>query len=307
LLAAAVALIFWAQRMLNLDLDGRYADVLEVALYNGALAGLSQDGDTYFYDNPLESDGSHQRWPWHPCPCWTMNVSRLIASVAGYFYSTSEDELVVHLYGGTDATLKVGRRTVRLSECSDYPWFGAISITLDPTEPSEFALKLRIPGWAKGATAKVNGDSIDLDAGITKGYFEIRRVWRKGDRVELDFPMVAERLFAHPNVRADVGRVALRRGSLVYCLEQVDNPGGKVQLLRLPSESNLSVEPRDDLFNGIVTLKAVGRVVETDDWQHDLYRRIQPKTMPALLVFMPYYLWNNRGSNPMQVWIAELR
>lgn len=302
---AAVALVFWAQRMLNLDLDGRYADALEVALYNGALAGLSWDGETYFYDNPLESDGSHGRWAWHSCPCCTMNVSRLIASVAGYFYSTAEDELVVHLYGGADATLEVGSRSVRLGERSDYPWSGAIDITLDPTEPGEFALKLRIPGWSRGATAKVNGENVAVDAGTTNGYLEIRRVWRKGDRVELDLQMVAERLFAHPNVRADVGRVALRRGPLVYCLEQIDNPGGDVPFLRLPSESDLSAEHHDDLFNGIVTLKAAGRVVETDDWQHDLYRRVRPKTMPAHLAFVPYYLWNNRGPNRMQVWIAE--
>ena len=151
---ASVAFIFWAQRMLNLDLDGRYADLMEHALYNNAMAGLARDGTHYFYENKLESDGSHQRWPWHPCPCCTMNVARLVASVAGYFYSVGADSIAVNLYGGNTATLEMGGRKVTLTEASNYPWSGKISVTVDPEGQGAFALKLRVPGWAQGATAR---------------------------------------------------------------------------------------------------------------------------------------------------------
>ncbi|MEO6300229.1 MAG: beta-L-arabinofuranosidase domain-containing protein, partial [Paracoccaceae bacterium] len=154
---ASVAMVFWAARMLNLDLDGQYADILEQALYNTSLAGLSRDGTQYFYDNKLESDGSHRRWDWHPCPCCTMNVARLVASVAGYFYSAADTEVAVHLYGGATTTLPVAGGSVTLTETSNYPWSGDVSLILHPEGTRDFTLALRIPGWAKGATANVNG------------------------------------------------------------------------------------------------------------------------------------------------------
>ena len=221
---ASVALIFWAQRMLNLDCDGEYADVMELALYNGALAGLSREGTHYFYENKLESDGSHKRWEWHPCPCCTMNVSRLVASIGGYFYSTGDDVIAVHLYGGNSATLSVGSRKVTVRQTADYPWSGRIKLTVEPETPAEFTLKLRIPGWARGETLMVNGKPVD-GARRDRGYVEIRRQWSKGDTVDLDLPMPAERVYAHPDVRMDAGRVCLKRGPLIYCVEQADNAG----------------------------------------------------------------------------------
>jgi DUF1680 family protein len=149
---ASVAMVFWAARMLNLDLDSQYADILELALYNTSLAGLSRDGTQYFYDNKLESDGTHKRWDWHPCPCCTMNVARLVASIAGYFYSVADTEIAVHLYGGAKTTLPVAGGMVTLTETSDYPWSGAIAIAVDPDGAKDFTLSLRIPAWAKGAS-----------------------------------------------------------------------------------------------------------------------------------------------------------
>lgn len=302
---ASVAMVLWAQRMLNIDLDGQYADVLELALYNNSLAGLSRDGEHYFYDNKLESDGSHKRWEWHPCPCCTMNVARLVASVAGYFYSTSDDSLAVHLYGGNEAQLSVGGQAVTVTESSSYPWSGAISLDIAPEAPAEFAVKLRIPGWAKGATAKVNGETIDVASGTVNGYLSVSRTWQQGDKIELDLPMPAERVYAHPEVRADFGRVALQRGPLVYCVEQVDNPQTPVGRLKLPRTGAVIAAPRDDLFDGIVTLVADGSAVRTDDWNKDLYRNAPPAEKAAVITAVPYYIWCNRGSNPMQVWIAE--
>lgn len=300
---ASVALIFWARRMLNLDLDGTYADVMELALYNGALSGLSRDGTTYFYANPLESDGSHQRWKWHPCPCCTMNVSRLIASVGGYFYSTGEDVVAVHLYGGNTARLAVGGTAVAVRQETDYPWKGAVRIAVDPEAPKTFALKLRVPSWARSATLTVNGKPVGA-AKRDRGYVEIRREWKAGDSVVLDLPMPAERIYANPRVKMDVGRVALRRGPLVYCLEQVDSPEAPVGLLTLPHDAAIESRERSDLFGGIVTAVAEGALSDVADWD-GLYRERPPAHRPARLTALPYYLWNNRGPNPMTVWIPE--
>ena len=299
---ASVAMVFWAARMLNLDLDSQYADILELALYNTALAGLSQEGTTYFYDNKLESDGSHQRWDWHPCPCCTMNVARLVASVAGYFYSVAETEVAVHLYGGAATTLQVAGTAVTLTETSNYPWSGDIAIAVAPATPTTFTLSLRIPAWAKGATARVNGT--DLTMTTDRGYLKITRRWTKGDKVDLTLPMPAERLYAHPDVRQDVGRVALRRGPLIYCVEGQDI-AAPVNRLRLPASAALTAVWRGDLLGGITTITAPAQLARTDSWGPGLYRTTPAAEQPSPLTAVPYYIWANRGPNPMQVWLQE--
>jgi uncharacterized protein len=302
---ASVALIFWAQRMLHLDLDGKYADMLELALYNNALGGLSRDGQHYFYSNPLDSDGRHRRWVWHTCPCCTMNASRLIASVAGYFVSSSDDAIAFHLYGGisTEVTLKSGK--VGLKEVSTYPWSGDVRIEVAPETPAEFSLKLRIPGWTYGAKAWVNDQPVDVAANTNSGYLGIARRWQKGDSVRLELPMPAERVYAHPAVRADAGRVALKRGPLVYCVEEVDNPGGPAQRLRLPRKSELKTVQRSDLFDSTVTLTAEGRRVTDAGWEGKLYRPEPPIEEAVRITAVPFYLRDNRGEGSMTVWIAE--
>jgi DUF1680 family protein len=301
---ASVALIFWAKRMLNLDLNGRYADVLEQALYNGALSGLSRDGEHYFYENPLESDGKHTRWAWHTCPCCTMNVSRLVASVGGYFYSTGKDVLAVHLYGGNSATVDVGGRKVKVKETSTYPWSGKINFVINPEVASEFMVKLRIPGWVRKATARINGVAIDVPGNLQEGYLAIRRTWKPGDAIDLELPMPVERVYAHPAVKADIGRTALKRGPLVYCAEQVDNPAVPVDRIRLPRRAKLDTRERADLFDGIVTVTAEG-MAAADDWKDSLYRREPAATTPQSWTAVPYYLWNNREPGKMLVWIPE--
>jgi DUF1680 family protein len=299
---ASVALVFWAQRMLHLDGDGRYADVLEAALYNGALSGLSRDGVHYFYQNPLASDGSHARWRWHPCPCCPMNVARLVASVGGYFYSTGSDAVAIHLYGDSTASLSVGGRKVRIVQRSDYPWDGRVRIAVEPEEPLRFALKLRIPGWARGATLAVDGQARAADS-PTNGYVQLDRTWIPGDEVELELPMPVQRLHAHPLVQADVGRVSLRRGPLVYCVEQADHLREPVGLLRLPGGAGMKIERRDDLFGGIVTVVADVEAATADPAVDPLYTTDPATTRPARLTAVPYYLWNNRGANAMCVWL----
>jgi DUF1680 family protein len=300
---ASVALIFWAQRMLHLDLDGDYADVLERALFNGALSGLSREGTYYFYSNPLESRGQHKRWAWHICPCCTMNVARLVASVGGYFLSTGAGGVAFHLYGGLEANVAIDGTKVALRETSDYPWSGEIRIEVDPEAPAAFDLKLRVPGWAKGAKATVNAEQVPL--AIKSGYATIRRRWSKGDIVTLALPMTPERLYAHPNVRMDVGRVALRRGPFIYCIEEADNPGSPVQQLELPRSAPIEATWRKDLFDGAMTLTAPAKRLVSGDAEGALYSPTPPAAKDDTLTAIPYYLWANRKPGSMEVWIAE--
>ncbi|MBS3849514.1 glycoside hydrolase family 127 protein [Devosia sp. BSSL-BM10] len=302
---ASVALIFWAQRMLHLDLDGKYADILELAMFNGALSGLSRDGEQYFYANPLESDGTPTRWDWHTCPCCTMNVSRLVASVGGYFLSTAQDGVAFHLYGGIDTEVEIAGTMVALREISTYPWSGDIRIEVDPKVPTTFDLKLRIPGWCEGAKVSVNGNAVDVSAAVD-GYLTINRDWFEGDVVTMELPMPPVRLYAHPGVIMDAGRIALKRGPLVYCVEEADNPGGRVQRLKLPRDAQLKTEKRADLFDGVVTLKADALAIKEGDWQA-LYRTDPPQDEKATLTALPYYLWANRGQGSMVVWVPEVQ
>ncbi|WP_027040361.1 glycoside hydrolase family 127 protein [Mesorhizobium ciceri] len=302
---ASVALIFWAHRMLHFDLDGRYADVMERALFNGALTGLSRDGRHYFYTNPLDSDGRHSRWAWHTCPCCTMNLSRLIASVGGYFVSASEDAIAFHLYGGISTNIQLAGANVFLRETSAYPLFGSIRIEVSPDAPAEFTVKLRIPGWAHEAKASVGEHVIDVTACTRNGYLSISRLWSPGDMIALELPMSPERIYAHPLVKQDIGRVALKRGPLVYCVEEVDNPGARVQQLKLPREAKIETVERGDLFDGVVTLTTSAQRVEDQAWGDGLYRSAPPIASDCQLTALPYYLWNNRAKGSMQVWLLE--
>ena len=232
-----------------------------------------------------------------------MNASRLVASVGGYFVSTSDDAIAFHLYGGISTTVAVAGGKVALREISTYPWSGDIRIEVDPETPAEFTLKLRIPGWARGATASVNGEAVA--ATTTSGYLAITRRWQPGDIVALDLPMPPERIYAHPAVRGCRAR-ALKRGPLVYCVEEADNPGGPVQRLQLPRTRELAIERRADLFDGIVTLTADAQRVDDADWDDTLYRPAPPAEVPTRLIALPYYLWNNRGKGSMMVWLPEI-
>jgi DUF1680 family protein len=232
-----------------------------------------------------------------------MNVSRLVASVGGYFYSTGDDVLAVHLYGGSSARVSVGGREVAVKEVSNYPWSGDVRIGIDPRTPAEFRVMLRIPGWVRGARVRVNGTNVDVDANMARGYLSIRRTWKAGDQIEMELPMPVERVYANPHVRMDVGRAALMRGPLVYCAEAADNTVA-VERLRLPRTANVTARQRPDLFGGIVTLETEGTAVD-DAWRDDLYRNAPPKAEPATWTAIPYFLWNNRGPGAMAVWVPE--
>ncbi|MGO4354879.1 glycoside hydrolase family 127 protein [Rhizobium sp. RAF36] len=298
---ASVGLVFWANRMLGRGPNRRYADIMEQALYNGAMAGLSLDGKTFFYENPLESSGKHHRWIWHHCPCCPPNIARLLASVGSYMYAVAEDEIAVHLYGESKARFEVSGAKVELAQTTRYPWDGAIHFDLDLDRPARFAISLRIPEWADGATLSVNGESIALESVVVDGYARIDREWKSGDKVDLTIPLEARKLFANPRVRQDAGRTALMRGPLVYCAEETDNGAGLNGISLSADASKAKVSEVAGLRGAVALDLPVSR--DASDWGVDLYRTSPPSTKPATARFVPYPLWDNREPGEMLVWV----
>ncbi|WP_284775377.1 beta-L-arabinofuranosidase domain-containing protein [Agrobacterium sp. lyk4-40-TYG-31] len=302
---AAIALGFWSHRMAQTDLDSKFTDMLETVLFNGALSGISRDGEHYFYENVLESHGQNRRWKWHYCPCCPTNIARLITSLGQYFYSASDNALAVHLYGANIAELTVGDSFVRLKQETRYPWEGDIALTLSLEKASHFTLKLRIPGWCRDASVMVNGKAVDVKATTTKGYVSIVRDWQNGDEIRLSFAMPVDRLYAHPAVSEDGGRVALKRGPVVYCVEAADI-GGEPQRLRLPSDAQIDARFDENLLGGAVVLETQAIEANADDWEgNNLYRTAPPRMTPRHIKAIPYHLWANRTAGAMLVWLQE--
>ncbi|MBZ9811705.1 MULTISPECIES: glycoside hydrolase family 127 protein [unclassified Mesorhizobium] len=301
---AAVGLVFWASRMLGMGPNARYADIMERALYNGSISGLSLDGSLFFYENPLESRGRHNRWKWHRCPCCPPNIGRMVASIGSYFYSLADDALAVHLYGDSTARFDIAGVPVTLTQASRYPWDGAVAITIEPQAPVAFTLHLRVPAWSTGAALKVNGETVKLEDVTSDGYAAIRRTWKKGDSVRLDLEMPIERLYANPQVRQDAGRVALSRGPLIYCVEATDNDGS-LHRIALPRTANIEAHDEPNLLGGVVTLSATAQADADDGWQDQLYRSDPPATRQTRLTAIPYFAWDNREPGEMLVWLRD--
>jgi DUF1680 family protein len=299
---AAVGLVFWNHRLLQLDCDGRYADVMERALYNGMLSGVSLDGERFFYENPLASLGNHHRQPWFDCACCPPNLARLLASLGQYIYAQSETDAVVHLYIQGSGRLEVGGQGVTLRQETRYPWDGTVTIRLDMARPATFGLKLRIPGWCRTAHLRVNGQTVDMAGKMERGYVRLERAWNPGDQVVLDLAMPIERIHAHPDVRQDVGCVALQRGPIIYCLEQVDQVA-PVNRIVLPQTANLSSRFDPDLLDGVMMIKSTALASDVTDWQGTLYCAQEPNLIPCTLTAIPYYAWDNRQPGQMRVWI----
>lgn len=299
---AAVGLVFWASRMLGMGPNARYADMMERALYNGSISGLSLDGSLFFYENPLESRGRHNRWKWHRCPCCPPNVGRMVASIGSYFYSLADDALAVHLYGDSTARFDIAGTPVSLTQASRYPWDGAVEITMEPQAPVEFTLHLRIPAWSSSATLKVNDETVKLTDVTSDGYAAIRRTWKKGDQLRLALEMPIERLYANPLVRQDAGRVALSRGPLIYCVEATDNDS-QLHRLKLPRTASIEARQQPELLGGVVTLSAAAQA--DAGWQDGLYGSEPPATTETRLTAIPYFAWDNREPGEMLVWLRD--
>ncbi len=311
---AAIGNDFWNHRLFLLHADARYVDVMERTLYNGLLSGVSLDGRSFFYPNPLESAGQHQRSPWFGVACCPGNMTRFLASVPGYVYAKEGDAIYVNLFVASTAEIEMdGGRKVKLVQETRYPWDGAVRITVRPDREGPLSIRVRVPGWARGeavpsdlyryadasdakATLRVNGQA--LVPTLEKGYARLDRRWKTGDVIELGLPMPVRRVVAHPSVEADQGRVALQRGPLVYAAEWPDNAGGKVRNLLLPDDATLSSQFRPDVLNGVqvVTGRAVALAY---DAKGKVTRHEQDFTA------IPYYAWANRGPGEMLVFIPN--
>ncbi len=314
---AAIGNMMWNWRMLTATGDAKYADVIERALYNGINSGMSLDGTLYCYRNPLAFDpsgGDHIRNPWYDVTCCPPNLERTFASLPGYFYSTSKDGLYLHLYDNSQLDWHLEDGTgVKVVQKTKYPWDGAVEITVTPVKPTEFTFYLRIPGWSPGTQVQVNGKPV---SGVTAGqYLAVRRKWASGDVIHVSFNMGSQVIEANARVVDDYGRVAVQRGPLVYCLEQLDQPEGvplyDISLdLRPKASSQFQEEFQSDMLGGIVVLRHVGAATEKSASGGKLYYPYTPnpaQSREVELRFIPYYAWANRAATPMQVWTPILR
>ncbi len=300
---AAIGSIMWQARLLALSGDAKYADAIEQTLYNGLLSGLSLDDTHYFYQNPLAAKDSYRRQPWFGCACCPPNVARLLAQLPGYQYSVGENSAWVHLFIAGVATLTLpDGRAVTITQQTRYPFDGDITLSVDATGP--LTLHLRIPAWAEGAQLAINGQPVAVTPGM---YAALTRTWRPGDTLFLSLPLPIRRLTAHPRVADAVGRVALQRGPLVYCLEQTDSPAADIRDLRLPADAAFTTGVAAGLPDTIVALSFTGTQAGTDPQSLALYQTeaaraaIVPQSVPVTAV--PYYAWANRAPGRMLVWI----
>ncbi|HXF60275.1 MAG TPA: beta-L-arabinofuranosidase domain-containing protein [Caldilineaceae bacterium] len=312
---AQIASIMWNWRMLIITGERKYADLLELTLYNAFLSGVSLDGRRYFYVNPLLSRGKDpwlgrkrvERPEWHGCACCPPNVMRTLASLAHYLATADESGVQLHLYADAalDAEFSAGRR-VALAMQADYPWSGEVNLTIQETDGRPWTLRLRVPGWCTGAKVAVNGAAVEVERG--DGYAAITRAWQPGDRVQVSLPMTPELLVAHPRVDPTRGSVALRNGPLVYCLEQIDQEAGvNVEDVAVRPDGAMTVTWRPDLLGGVNTIQLDGVAVDAGGWEDSLYYPLgaQPDAdgQPVKLTAIPYYAWANRGANAMRVWM----
>jgi DUF1680 family protein len=305
---AAIGLVLWGHRMLQFNGDGKFADIIERALYNGTLSGVSLDGSHFFYENPLASIGNHHRVLWFACPCCPPNVARTIASVGNYFYSTSVDGSAsgvwVHLYGQNTAQMAIGNSHMQLRQVTNYPWDGNVHLALSLSAPSEFTLHLRVPGWCDGYSVSINQTSVSSPQ-LQNGYIALTRVWQSGDVIEFNMAMPVQSVYAHPSVRQMQGRVALQRGPLVYCLEGVDNDQAQLERISVDADAvkTFEVEHRSELLGGVTVIRGEGTIVSDEGWDGMLYRGTPSASHPIQITAIPYYSWDNRDPGEMRVWL----
>jgi uncharacterized protein len=317
---AAIGMMMWNWRMLAASGDARFTDVIERALYNGINSGMSLDGKTYCYRNPLafdpEGDSSDRhtpegkiRNPWYDTTCCPPNLERTFASLPGYFYGTSDDGVYVHLYDNSSVNWRLADgRPFRITQTTGYPWEGNVKIAVDPAAPSEFTLHVRIPGWSQQSSVRVNGAE---QSGVQAGaYLPIRRRWSAGDVVELSFNMSTRLLRANPAVDEDRGRVAFQRGPIVFCMEMLDQPdeARAAEIVGYTAHLDASTTPRyaPDLLDGVMVLEHPGSVAKGAADTKLYFAAIDNQKVaesPTTLRLIPYYAWANRAPSSMQVWI----
>ena len=308
---AAIGNVFWNWRLLQGTGDGKYTDVLERALYNGANSGLSLDGKLYCYRNPLEVSGAPDdkvRNAWYSTPCCPPNLERVLASLPGYFYSTSTDGVWVHLFDNTAMEWKLEDGTpLKISQQTRYPWDGKVTITVTPASAKAFTVFVRKPSWSHSTRLEVAGAPVAAPL-VQKGYFAIHRTWKPGDQVTLELNIVPRLTAANPLVRDDIGKVAVERGPLVYAAEGLDQAAGTTifdwQLASSPGAKAFKSVWKPDLLGGILTLVHPALRPAVPNGEQPLYQSIAPrKYVAGEVTLIPYYTYQNREPTSMEVWI----
>lgn len=309
---ASIGDIFFNHRLFLLHGQSKYIDILEKTLYNSMLSGVSLSADRFFYPNPLESKGQHQRSAWFGCACCPSNIVRFVPAIPGYIYAVTDDELYVNLYISNEASITMGNHKINVSQKADFPWNGKVELTVNPDKPAKFGLKLRIPGWARGEAISgglykfedqikdtvrllINGMTAELS--LTDGYVVLRRKWKSGDKIELELPMPVRKVVADGRVADDRDRMAIQRGPVVYCAEWPDNNSGNILNMMVRKDAAFTTEFVPSLLNGTQVIRTSGNQTKmTIEGKVDTL-----KDEPVTLI--PYALWNNRGPGQMMVWL----
>lgn len=309
---AAIANVYWNSRMFLLHGDSKYIDVLERTLYNGLLSGISLSGNRFFYPNPLASMGQHERSAWFSCACCISNMTRFLPSVPGYVYAQRGNNVFVNLFLSNAATIKLPATSVAIEQTTDYPWNGAVELTVNPTKAADFAIQVRIPGWAvnkpvpgnlytyldpSSTPVKILVNGKPQTFAVENGYAVLKKLWKKGDRISINLPMEPHKIVANAAVKDDVGRFALQRGPLLYCLEGLDNKDSLVQNILVAETAPVQAAYRQDFLNNVNILTTDGVGVKKQLHTTALITTNQKVTA------IPYYAWNNRGADEMLVWI----
>jgi len=317
---AAIANVFWNERMFLLHGDAKYIDVLEKILYNGLISGVGLDGKSFFYTNAMQIKNSFshpdmepERSGWFPCSCCPTNLVRLLPSVPGYVYAQKDDKLFVNLFISSHVSLNIQNKQVEIIQQNNYPWNGDLKFTVNPKSSFAFSMLVRIPGWAKNEAIPsglyafknnsdnktiitINGKEVAYQ--IQNGYAVLNRTWKKNDIIKVNLPMEVRRVVANNMVKNDIGKVALQRGPIMYCAEWVDN-NGKASNIVMPVNTTFTTEYKPDLLNGIEIIKASVPAVLIDANGENLHTVNQP------FVAIPYYAWANRGKGEMMIWFPE--
>lgn len=312
---AAIANVYWNYRLFLLHGDSKYYDVLERTLYNGLISGINLSGNRFFYPNPLESVGQHGRSEWFGCACCPSNVCRFMPSIPGYVYARKNNKIYVNLFIESESNIQLDKNNIKVAQKTGYPWDGKVSISIDPKKQETFEVLVRVPGWARNQavpgdlysylnpskpTVTINVNGTEANNTVSpNGYITISRKWKKGDRIEVNFPMDVHRTLANENVEDNRGKVSLERGPIVYCLEWPDNQD---KVLNAVLEDDIPVRasflPTE--LNGIVRLEADAKSARRNENNEVI---IENKHLIAI----PYYAWANRGSGEMAVWIPRTK
>lgn len=301
---ASIGLVFWGHKLLEMTGDAEYAETVERALYNGSLSGISLTGDRFFYTNPLESRGNHERVPWFDCACCPPNIARLVASVGKYVAGVADDGFSIHIPAGFKARFTVRGVQVSVTLTGNYPWSGKFTIEVEPDKPVEFSLRLRVPDWADDVN--VDFPSQVNESEFEDGYAVFKQTWAKGSKLTVDLGMRPKWVSADPRVLDNVGRVALTCGPLIYAAESHDL-GCPPQLLAVDVDPDSPVESKTESdLGGIVSL-TVAAEKEGADFPDALYADAgEVEAAETTAKFIPYYTWSNRGPSHMQVWVRRL-